>query len=655
MNAIGKKLKRDLAFNPFNDSFDYSLVVKEVEKYEKSGDGSDKRIVEIALSTILFNSYYKQYYSLAKDTVLGMKMSRGTLTRQFFAAVNRDLCGIYDKLQKKMKKDNKSSFEDISRLRIESPAKEFGQVDPYAMIDSCVDILNVVLNFLGNYKTSGSGGSGRMGPDDTSAILILYRATNLFCMVKEAYDIAIWESGYITFEGEEKNLYVRYCDETYPIIRQLGLLRLQRNTLAYSLAVQREMNTAQSIVEQRSNKKRIKSICKEDNRILWSLSKGRDRAVVDEFIKFYSGMLAHYPFMVETNLPGLDFSLLELSVLFAHFAVLIQKVFGFSLKHYYDSNPTDLDSFSHVLAVHDIKQYLQAKTNFQKAYVNAFLGLLEYHDGRYDLWKRPLIKQNENYLIPLVCVLAPNVIHLIDEWLEAGGYSLEKRGPLFEDYIKRIIGEELTRRDFFYRLADQKTFSDTEGRSEEIDLILNLKHVVLVGEVKCIKHALEPRQYHDSIRRLKESAEQARRKADFLRENQGLLRASVGNVDRKDIIPVVFVNLPILSGINFNGVPIVDFPAFDSYISSGKLAVTKVIRTKQTTEMQEVSAKHYYRDEDEFSMNLRSYLHNPLPIQELKGGFSLDYLMITPYEVRPKIYVQVAQPTDIQQDTWTRE
>jgi hypothetical protein len=650
MSAIEKKLKRDIAFNPFNDSFDYNLVMKEVEEYQKSGEEFDTRVVGTALSTSLFNRYYKQYYSLAKDTVLGLKISKGALIRQFFAAVNRDLCVIHDKLQKKMEKDNKFSFEDISRLRIESPVKEFGQVDPYGMIDTCVDILNVVLNFLRNYETSGSGGAGRMEAEVTSAVLNLYRATNLFRITKEAYDIAIWESGYVTFEGKEKDLYVRYCDETYPIICQVGLLRLQRNAFAFSLAVQRNTDRVQSIVDQYSKKKRIKSIYKEGNRILWHLSKGRDKVVVDVFIRFYSGILAYYPFIIETKLPHLNLSILELSVLFAHFTVLIQKLFEFNLRSYNDSNSHDFDSFGYVLRVQDVKQYLQAKTNFQESHINAFLGLLEHRDGRYDLWKKPLIRQNENYLFPLVCILAPNVIHLIDEWLEAGGYSLEKRGPLFENYIKKIIVEELTHREFFYRLANQMTFLDPEGSSEEIDLMLNLKHVVLVGEVKCIKHALEPRQYHDSIQRLKEGAEQAKRKVEFLRKNQGLLKASVGNVEGKNIIPAVFTNLPIFSGMSFHDVPVVDFSVFDSYISSGRLAITKIIPTKGTTETQEVSAKHYYRNEDEFSMNLRSYLDNPLPIQELKCGFSLEYFMITLGHVKPKIYIQIAQPTNIRQN-----
>jgi hypothetical protein len=168
--------------------------------------------------------------------------------------------------------------------------------------------------------------------------------------------------------------------------------------------------------------------------------------------------------------------------------------------------------------------------------------------------------------------------------------------------------------------------------------------------VKCIKHALEPRQYHDSIQRLKEGAEQAKRKAEFLRENQCFLEASVGAFEGKDIIPAVFANLPIFSGMSFHGVPVVDFSAFDSYISSGRLAIIEITLAKRTTELQEVSAKHYYRNEDEFSMNLRSYLDNPLPIQELKSSFGLEYLTITPGHFRPKIHIQVARPTNIRQD-----
>ena len=221
---------------------------------------------------------------------------------------------------------------------------------------------------------------------------------------------------------------------------------------------------------------------------------------------------------------------------------------------------------------------------------------------------------------------------------------MERRGLLFEEYIKTIIGKELTRKGYFYRLASQKTFSEPGGRSEEIDLVLSLKHVVLIGEAKCIKHAIESRQYHDSIQRLKQGAGQVMRKAEFLRDNPGLLNASVGNVEGKDIIPVVLTNLPLFSGLTFGVVPIVDFSVFDSYISSGKLSKSKIVNANGTTDTQEVSAKHYYRNEDEFSMNLRSYLNNPLPIQELSRRFRLENVQITLDHVNPKIYMQMARP-----------
>ena len=148
MSAIERKLKRDPIFNPFNDSFDYDIVKKEVGKYQKSDEVSDTRIVETALSTFVFNEYYKQYYRFAEKTVLELKSSKDALVRYFLAAANRDLCGIDAELEKKKREVSDSGFEDIFGWRIESPVKAFGQVDPFAMIDISVDILNVVLNYL---------------------------------------------------------------------------------------------------------------------------------------------------------------------------------------------------------------------------------------------------------------------------------------------------------------------------------------------------------------------------------------------------------------------------------------------------------------------------------------------------------------------------
>src|SRR5208283_6062344 len=119
MSAIDRKLKRDPTFNPFNDSFDYDIVKKEVRKYQENGEVCDTRIVETALSTSVFNEYYKQYYRLAEKTVLELKTSKDALVRYFFAAANRDLCGIDAELEKKMREVSDLGFEDISGLRIE--------------------------------------------------------------------------------------------------------------------------------------------------------------------------------------------------------------------------------------------------------------------------------------------------------------------------------------------------------------------------------------------------------------------------------------------------------------------------------------------------------------------------------------------------------
>ena len=194
---------------------------------------------------------------------------------------------------------------------------------------------------------SGRNVAGRIDKELESAVISLYRATNIFRLVKEAYETVIWEEGYVELRGQERDIYVGYSNEMYPIVLQVGLMRLQRNIFMFSLNIEREPEMLQSLINRYGSRKRIKSVRKESNYISWHLAKGKDKAVANRLNRFYAGMLAYYPFIMETRLPDVaNLSLLELSVLFVHFEVLVQNIFEFSSRNDFNSDSIDLGDSS---------------------------------------------------------------------------------------------------------------------------------------------------------------------------------------------------------------------------------------------------------------------------------------------------------------------
>src|SRR5690606_24743519 len=105
----------------------------------------------------------------------------------------------------------------------------------------------------------------------------------------------------------------------------------------------------------------------------------------------------------------------------------------------------------------------------------------------------PLVKEIDYYVLPLFSIISPITLVLADKWLEDGGFNLDERGAFFEKHIIETLKYELSEKSYYHKIPNISEFRVSETEFEELDLIINLKSVCVIAEVKCIKFAMDAR------------------------------------------------------------------------------------------------------------------------------------------------------------------
>ncbi len=275
---------------------------------------------------------------------------------------------------------------------------------------------------------------------------------------------------------------------------------------------------------------------------------------------------------------------------------------------------------------------MTSKTTFSKNQIKQFINLLTYSGGRYDLWKTPFIKTDDYYIISLLNIVDANILYLVDVWLNLGGYSLEDRGVLFENYIKQDLSSELRTKKFQYKIPKTNKFKNSKKQTEEIDIIINTKHTVIFGEIKCITYPLEPRDYSNALKRIQRGVKQIIRKTNFVLDNEEDFKSIIGEYRGKEIVKLVITNYPFFTSIMFDNVVIVDYYLLKAYVKAGQLVKMKIDFRDDTIKTSEFKKTEvFYTNEDQFSKNIRKYMENPPAVKEL-----IDMLTIKPTKISMK-------------------
>lgn len=232
-----------------------------------------------------------------------------------------------------------------------------------------------------------------------------------------------------------------------------------------------------------------------------------------------------------------------------------------------------------------------------------------------EIWAQPLVPVSDAAVTPVFAALGAEPSRLLDVWLRQLGVDLGRRGPAFEHHVRSELLQLISASALKPIAAVlERPFAFKPGviRAEEMDLVLRVGDVIVVGEVKCVLIPTEAKQRATHRNVLVGAASQVERKVaaaiahpDTFR--QQLLDQGMVIPDNFRLIPVVVSNSAIHVGFPINGVPVVDLHILEVYFTG---SFTDTVMTLKEPD-QHVRTHRIYTEPAEAPQVLESYLQAP--------------------------------------------
>lgn len=252
-----------------------------------------------------------------------------------------------------------------------------------------------------------------------------------------------------------------------------------------------------------------------------------------------------------------------------------------------------------------------------------------------ELWAQPLIPSGGSTYIPIfAATTSPNLRRLVDVWLNQLGVDLALRGPAFESHIRAAINTDIATSPLLRNAAScfqgGVNFTPSNGRSEEIDLVVVIGNKVIIGEAKCFLEPTEAKQIAMHRMKVVDAAGQARRKSLAVEGNKvefsrRMKQLGFNLPEDFDVLAAVVLNSAIHSGIPMEGVPVVDEYIFHVFFKGEfvEMAVQEAGKGLQT-----VKKKIIYRTPDEAAATIEDFLKSPPQMKPLFAGISKRWVPV---------------------------
>ena len=554
MNNLRKKIIYDSKLNPFNDDFNLDYLKSYLSKLEDNDESH--KLFSFFLLANNFNAFYKSTFANLKEMFHESNLNYNELVEFLITSSNRHYLLLHKTPDSTKKEFN---FQDFFKKTIESVDETIGKIDARAALETEIDSLNTLINYL-KYFEEELNTSNKIENDTSSvdSIIKLTLTTNYFNVIRFTHEDSLFNNGYIEYDSDSNTIHYKYENVNELFLGKIGYYRLNRNVTSHFLILNEYLDNYKDVrmlisktYEGKNQVKRIKKTKITQGLVEFELASGLDTNEFYNFLFLDVQLRTYYDFIYNVVMPNAEgLTLKDCLILFS----MIQSIF----KNVANYNKVEDDSvmrikefgkFPSKIKSNNLKLYLKSKTRYSTKQINYFLSLLvNKTDKRLNFWDYPFLEKEGYYYVPLLSFLNPLIFVLSDNWLEDSGFDLEERGSYFEKNIKEKLSEALANKKYNFFIPNIPKYKLPNGKFEEIDLIMNLKSVVIIAEVKCIKYSLTPRDEFNALKRLREGAKQINRKTEFIVNNSEKFKNEIGDITGKKIIKIVLTNFPSYSG-----------------------------------------------------------------------------------------------------------
>ena len=443
----------------------------------------------------------------------------------------------------------------------------------------------------------------------------------------------------------DEKIYFNCCTNDLRLYEQISITSIVNQSLNayqyYSYIAKHDKGFKEWVLKNTSDKILSKSIVKKG----WVTYKLRKRSIEDYEmdLEYFSILKDHYPFYSLTKMVKFkNLTITDLLRLHTELTNLIRELY---LRDFPDKNINEVKQFKinflPKIQHSVLKSYLTSVTNFGEAKVELFLDLLTVkNSGILNLYETPLLREANYYYFPYLPLVKRNFLFLIDYWLEQAEEPLDKRGKAFESYIKEQLQSAQLNGYNNFRIIPENNFKVDKQKKEEIDLVIETKNTLIIGEIKCVKYPMYERDNYGIQRNtISKAINQLNRKSAFLIEHQEYFK-NLYSLKGKKVIKVIILNFPIFTGAEIDGIPVIDANLFSAYFRSERM-VSRLFGNDD--DMEEVDSSSYYTSEKEFCDNFESYLKSPPLVKMYREKLEISECSYKLDDL-PEIYFQDVNP-----------
>lgn len=602
-----KKHPKEPAYKPTSDSYDADKL-KEVllkiydSKPEVNAEEMQKVFDFIDITTYLHN-LYKEFYSIVQHRLADFNLKGEEIIEFFIAILNKEYKTITEKLKEATIKRPQGSYlyQDMVNQKLEAP--DGSKLDIKAVMEGATDATSMLCNFM-RYHLSEEYVNKEAKPEFfTSNVRDLFQMADIMATFKHSYDDVLYDHTYVIMDTVGQTINFDFEDYRNEKLKALGHLILSERILHVDCQIRE--SGKRSLIESYVTNYRIKRIHVNDGYVTLEFGQGDPKRHLEIAQETQAAIDAYYEFLdLNMKLPGLgDITVAETLGIWTALQYICHEAtehIRWDMKKVIYTKE-EMGGIPRKFRKEDLMGYLTKLTGLRQNKISPVIEALEVNWGKYnDIWTSPLYKIKDYYCLPFYPIINSMPYNIIENLMQKGGYDLDQRGYDFEQYVYHQIADAKHQFGLVCKAAMRYG-----SKKEEIDLLVALRDVVVLAEAKCIHYSMEPQNYGDAWDRLVQGAEQALKKADYIRKHSELFK-DLGDVSKKKIIPVVITNYPIFSGFEYEGVYVIDSHSFISYFNAGYITMREMSITANPIR----KAKFFYHNETEYSSKFEEYLQD---------------------------------------------
>lgn len=602
-----KKHSQESAYKPTTDFYD-AAKLKEVlhkiydSKPEVNAEEMQKVIDFIDISTY-FHNLHKEFYSAVQRRLADFNLKGEDIIEFFIAILNKEYKTITEMIKEASFSRPRGSYlyQDMANQKLKAP--DGSKLDVKAVMEGATDATSMLCNFMRFHLSEEYVNKGADPDYFTANVRDLFQMADIMATFKHSYDDVLYDHTYVKMNTLRQTIEFDYENYRNEKLKALGHMILGERIM--HVDCQLRESGKKSLIEKYVTNYRVKRVHVNDGFVTLEFGQGDPKRHSEIAKETQAAIDSYYEFLdLNMKLSGLgDITVAEALGIWNALQYVCHEIndnVRWDMKKVIYTRD-EMGGIPRKIKTADMIGYLSKLTGLKQNKITPVIEALEVNWERYNyIWTSPIYKIKDYYCLPFYPIIHSMPYNIIENLLKKGGYDLDKRGPDFEQYVYHQIDDAKHQYGLTCKMA--KRYG---SQKEEIDLIVALRDVVVLAEAKCIHYSMEPLNYGQAWDRLVKGAEQALKKADYMRKHPELFE-DLGDVGQKKIIPVVLTNYPIFSGFEHKGVYVIDSHSFISYFNAGYITMRKMSVNANPIR----KAKFFYRNETEFSSQFEGYLQD---------------------------------------------